>query len=168
MPVEISSKKYVQTTWNFRPSKLHQKMGFFDQRNYIGKSASKQRECFDNRNYIEKSTWKKHGYFDQRKNVKKNKWKQRGFFDHWNYSEKSTWKRRGFDVVCPLGYTFKINYLKDKMRHGMWVYILLYILASSNCNASITFGTGGQNAMKKTVQLFPEILEFKVFVLSNN
>ena len=43
---------------------------------------------------------------------------------------------------------YKINNLKDKMRHGMWVYILLNNLASSHCNTGITFGTGGQNAMK--------------------
>ena len=29
------------------------------------------------------------------------------------------------------GYSFTINYLEDKMRHGMWVYILLSNLASS-------------------------------------
>ena len=29
------------------------------------------------------------------------------------------------------GYNFKINYLKDKMRHGMWVHILLNNLALS-------------------------------------
>ena len=39
---ETTSEKYVETTWIFRPSKLHQKStwkrrGFFDQRNYIGK-----------------------------------------------------------------------------------------------------------------------------------
>ena len=32
---------------------------------------------------------------------------------------------------------FKINYLKDKMRYGMWVHILLNNLASSHNNASI-------------------------------
>ena len=44
--IEIKSKKYVETTWIFRPSK------------YIEKSTLKKRELFDRRNYIEKSTWK--------------------------------------------------------------------------------------------------------------
>ena len=66
------------------------------------------------------------------------------------------------------GYNFKINYLKNKMRHGMWVHILLNNLASTHWNARITFGTGDQNAMKKTVKFYLEIFEFKVFVRSNN
>ena len=32
----------------------------------------------------------------------------------------------------------------------------------------VTFGTGGQNAMKKTAKFYPEIFEFKVFMRSNN
>ena len=47
------------------------------------------------------------------------------------------------------GWDFKINYLKDKMRHRMRVYIFLNNLASSPFNMSIAFGTGGPNAMKK-------------------
>ena len=52
------------------------------------------------------------------------------------------------------GYNFKINYLKDKMRHGMCVHILLNNLASSLCNASITFGRGGQIMLWKSSKPF--------------
>ena len=39
-------------------------------------------------------------------------------------------------------YDFKINYLKDKMRHEMWVQITIW--RHPNCKKSIAFGTGRQ------------------------
>ena len=55
------------------------------------------------------------------------------------------------------GYKFKINYSKDKMRHGMQVHILLNNLASFPLQHN-----------RKAVKFYPEIFEFKVFVESNN
>ena len=63
------------------------------------------------------------------------------------------------------GSNFKINYLKYKMRYGMEVHILLNNLAQlshTHSNNSIAFGIRG------TVKFYPEILEFKVLVGSNN
>ena len=40
----------------------------------------------------------------------------------------------------------------------------LTIWRHPSCNTSITFGTGGQNAMKRAVKFYPEISEVKVFV----
>ena len=44
---------------------------------------------------------------------------------------------------------FTINYLKYKMRYGMWVHTCWTIWRYPRRNTSITFGIGGQNAMKK-------------------
>ena len=47
------------------------------------------------------------------------------------------------------GYNFKINYLKDKMRHGMRLHILLNNVVSSPLQQEYCrIGTGGKNAMK--------------------
>ena len=81
----------------------------FDQRNYVEKSASKQRGFLDHWYYIEKSTWKQHGYFDQHNCIEKSTWKQHVFFDHRNYTERSTLKRCGF-----LDHQ---NYI-EKKKHG--------------------------------------------------
>ena len=58
------------------------------------------------------------------------------------------------------GYSFTINYLEDKMRHGMWVHILLSNLAS--------FLTTRVLILADILRYYPEIFEFKVFVRSNN
>ena len=42
------------------------------------------------------------------------------------------------------------------------------ILCHPHHNMGVTFGTGGQNAMKKTAKFYPEIFECKVFMQSNN
>ena len=39
------------------------------------------------------------------------------------------------------GFNFKINYLKDKTRHGIWVSCWT-IWRQPHCNTSINFGTG--------------------------
>ena len=62
------------------------------------------------------------------------------------------------------GYNFKINWLNDKIKHGMWVHILLNNLVWSPWKTGITFGIGGQNSMKKAVKIDPEIVSFKVFL----
>ena len=66
------------------------------------------------------------------------------------------------------GYNFKINYLKVKMRHECEFISCLTIWRHPSCNTSITFGAGGQNAMKRAVKFYPETSEFKVFVRSSN
>ena len=65
------------------------------------------------------------------------------------------------------GYNLKTNYLKDKMRHGTWVYTLLNNLVSSPLQHKYYFWQGGQNATKKQKYF---ILRYfcRVFVLSNN
>ena len=47
------------------------------------------------------------------------------------------------------GSNFKIEYLKDKMRYGMEFISCSTIWRHPYSNTSITFGIGGQNAMKK-------------------
>ena len=65
------------------------------------------------------------------------------------------------------GYNLETNYLKDKMRHGTWVYTLLNNLVSSPLQHKYYFWKGGQNAMKN--QKYFILRHFcKVFVLSNN
>ena len=66
------------------------------------------------------------------------------------------------------GCNFKINYLKDKMRYGMWVHILLNNLTSSHCNTRINFSQRGLKCFEKAVKCYPEIIELKVFVRWNN
>ena len=63
------------------------------------------------------------------------------------------------------GYNFKINSLNEKMRHRMWVHILLKNLALSHRNTSITFSIT-LKCFEKAVKLYPEIFAFKVFVRS--
>ena len=55
------------------------------------------------------------------------------------------------------GYNFKINYLKDTERGFISCWT---IWCHPHCKTSITFGTGGQNAMKTAVKFYPEIFEF--------
>ena len=69
----------METTWIFRPLKLHWKKyveqrGFFVQRNNTDKSTQKQRGFFHHQNYIEKNMWKQRGFFDQRNYVRKSTW----------------------------------------------------------------------------------------------
>ena len=66
------------------------------------------------------------------------------------------------------GYNFKINYVKDKMRHGMWVHIMLNGLASSPLQHKYYFWHRKSKSYEKTVKFYPEIFQFKVFVRSNN
>ena len=66
------------------------------------------------------------------------------------------------------GYNFKINYLKDKIRHGMQVHILLNNLASSPLQLlcqKYCFWHRRSTSYGKTVKFYLEI-EFKVFVRS--
>ena len=91
----------VKATWIFRPEKLHRKKyvetsRFFNYRNYMERSTSKQRAFFDQRNYTDNSTWKKCGVFGHQNYIEKSTWKQRGSFNQQNYVEKSTWNRHGF------------------------------------------------------------------------
>ena len=67
------------------------------------------------------------------------------------------------------GYNFKIkNYLKDKMRYGMWVHILLNDLASSSLQHEYYFWHRKSKCYEKAVKFNVEIFEFKVFARSNN
>ena len=65
-------------------------------------------------------------------------------------------------------YNFKINYLKDKIRHGMWVDILLNNLASSPLQLELYFWHRKSKYYEKEVKFCPEIFECNVFVRSNN
>ena len=60
------------------------------------------------------------------------------------------------------GYNFKINYLKDKMRHGMWVHILLNNLASIAFQRECYFWHRRSKCFEKTVTFYLGIFEFKV------
>ena len=64
------------------------------------------------------------------------------------------------------GYNFKINYLKDKMGHGMWV--LLNNLASSSLQYRYYFWHRSSKCYEKAVKFYPEIFKFKVFLGWNN
>ena len=79
--IEITLKKYVDTTWVFRPSKLHRK-----------KYVETTWRIFQPLKLHRKGTWKQRGFFDHRNDVEKSIWKQREFFEHRNYFEKSMWK----------------------------------------------------------------------------
>ena len=61
------------------------------------------------------------------------------------------------------GYNFKINYLKGKLRHGIWVYILLNNLASSPLQHEYYFWHRRSKCYEKAIKFYPEIFEFKVF-----
>ena len=66
------------------------------------------------------------------------------------------------------GYNFKINCLKDKMRHGMWVHILLNNLALSPLQHKYYFRLRRSKVYEKTVKFYPEIFEFEVSMQSND
>ena len=66
------------------------------------------------------------------------------------------------------GYNFKVSYLKDKMRHEIWVHIFLNNLASSLFQCEYYFWHRRSNCNEKTVKFYLEIIEFKVCVQSNN
>ena len=67
------------------------------------------------------------------------------------------------------GYNFKINYLKNKMRHGMRrVHILLNNLALLPLQRKYYFWQSRSKCHEKTVKFYLEIFEFKFFVRSNN
>ena len=65
-------------------------------------------------------------------------------------------------------YNFKINYLKDKMRHSMCVHILLNNLASSPLQQEYYVWHRRSKCYEKKVKFYLEIFEFKVLVRSNN
>ena len=65
------------------------------------------------------------------------------------------------------GSNFKINYLKNKMRYGMWPHILLNNLASSPYKHEYYFWHRRSKYYKK-IKFYLEIFAFKVFVRSNN
>ena len=66
-------------------------------------------------------------------------------------------------ILTSRGYNFKINYLKDKMRYEMWVYILLNKLVSSPLQQGISFGTESQNAIEKQYNFILRYLNLKFF-----
>ena len=66
------------------------------------------------------------------------------------------------------GYNFKIIYLKDKMRYGMLVRILLNNLASSALQHGYCFLHRRSKRYEKVVKFYPEIFEFKVFLRWSN
>ena len=69
-------------------------------------------------------------------------------------------------LLSPGDYNFKINYLKDKMGHGVQVHILLNNLASVHSNISIALVMRSK-CYERAVKLYPESFEFKVFMRSN-
>ena len=70
------------------------------------------------------------------------------------------------------GYNFKINYLKDKMRHRMWVYILPNSLVSSPLQHGYSFWHRRSKCYEIAVKVCPDIFEFKILydqiIWSNN
>ena len=66
------------------------------------------------------------------------------------------------------GHNFKINYLKDKMRQGMWVHIFMNHLASSSSQHEYYFWCRRSKCYEKVVKFYLEIFAFNVFVRSNN
>ena len=66
------------------------------------------------------------------------------------------------------GYNLKINYLKDKMRQGIWVPILLKTLVLSPLQHKYYFWQRRSKCYEKAVKIYPEIFEFQNFVRSNN
>ena len=95
-----------------------------------------------------------------------------GVYDLIEYISKSLFQNMSIKIYTNLflysgGYNLKTNYLKDKMRHGTWVYTLLNNLVSSPLQHKYYFWEGSQNAMKN--QKYFILRHFcKVFVLSNN
>ena len=66
------------------------------------------------------------------------------------------------------GYNFKINYLKDKIRHVMRVHIVLNNLVSSPLQHRYYFWHRRSKCYEKAVKFHPEMFEFNFFVQSNN
>ena len=62
------------------------------------------------------------------------------------------------------GYSFKLNYLKDKMRYRMQAHILINNLASSSLQQEYYFWHRRSKCYEKAVKFYPEIFEFKNFV----
>ena len=62
------------------------------------------------------------------------------------------------------GYSFKTNYLKDKMRYRIWVHIFLNNLTSSPLQHGYYFWQRRSKCYEKAVKCYPEIFEFKVFL----
>ena len=60
-------------------------------------------------------------------------------------------------------YNFKIDYLKNEMRHGMWVHIFLGNLASSSFQHEYYLCHRRSKCYGKAIKFYPEILEFKIF-----
>ena len=95
-----------------------------------------------------------------------------GVYDLIEYISKSLFQNMSIKIYTNFflysgGYNLKTNSLKDKMRHGTWVYTLLNNLVSSPLQHKYYFWQGGQNAMKN--QKYFILRHFcKVFVLSNN
>ena len=54
-------------------------------------------------------------------------------------------------------YNFKINYLKDKMRHRMWVHIFLNNMASSPLQQGYYFWHRRSKCYEKVAKSYPEI-----------
>ena len=65
-------------------------------------------------------------------------------------------------------YNFKLNYFKDKIRHWIWVHILLNNLASSPSQQEYYFCHRRSKCYEKAVKFHPEVFEFKVFMRSSN
>ena len=65
-------------------------------------------------------------------------------------------------------YNFKINYLKDNMRHKMWVHILLNNLAPSPLQHEYYFWHRRSKSYEKAVKFYPEKFKLKVFLGWNN
>ena len=68
------------------------------------------------------------------------------------------------------GFNFKINYLKDKMRHGMRVHASLNSLASSPLQQGYYFWHRRSKCHVKAVKFkfYSEIFKFKVFLRWND
>ena len=66
------------------------------------------------------------------------------------------------------GYNFKIICLKDKMKQGMRVHILLNNLSSSPLQHGHYFWHRRSKCYEKAVKFYLEIFEFKVFLRWNN
>ena len=92
--IEITSKKFVELTWIFRPSKLHRKK------------------------YME-STW----IFRPSKLHQKSTWNRRGNSSKFGLPRIdviSTSNPRRFDVVCPLGVPYMLSCLTGLIPYVLW------------------------------------------------
>ena len=96
--IKITSKKYVKTMWIFRPSKSNRK-------EYVKTTWTFWPAILHRKKYA-KTTW----IFRPSKSHRKSTQKWRGNlskFGIWRIDVVSTLIRRGFDVVCPLGSSYK-------------------------------------------------------------